>query len=109
MPSYTATTMHTYLHRMHKRQNVLCPVLGPSADEAADRLDALHRRLVDRHEALMLQRWIEHFVAVSGPELDAATAFRAGELHMAARLDPARTADWRRSWRRARRRRPERW
>ena len=85
------------------------PVLGPSADEAADRLDALHRRLVDRHEALMLQRWIEHFVAVSGPELDAATAFRAGELHMAARLDPARTADWRRSWRRARRRRPERW
>ena len=31
MPSYTATTMHTYLHRMHKRQKWLTPILGPSA------------------------------------------------------------------------------
>ena len=31
MPSYTATTMHTYLHRMHKRQKWWLPVLGPTA------------------------------------------------------------------------------
>ena len=28
MPSYTATTMHTYLHRMHKRQNWYTPSIG---------------------------------------------------------------------------------
>ncbi len=43
MPSYTATTMHTYLHRMHKRQNYLLPVLGPTATLVLHRL-ARHLR-----------------------------------------------------------------
>jgi len=35
MPSYTATTMHTYLHRMHKRQKWWLPVIGPTASVLA--------------------------------------------------------------------------
>jgi hypothetical protein len=35
MPSYTATTMHTYLHRMHKRQKWWLPVIGPTATALA--------------------------------------------------------------------------
>ena len=31
MPNYPANTMHTYLHRMHKRQKWWLPVLGPTA------------------------------------------------------------------------------
>ena len=38
MPSYTATTMHTYLHRMHKRQKWLTPILGPTATLVLHRL-----------------------------------------------------------------------
>jgi CHAD domain-containing protein len=85
------------------------PVLGRDADAAAGRLEELQDQLGARQDAVALQHWIEHFVAVAGQGLDAATAFRSGELHMAARLDPARTADWRPLWRRARRHRPSTW
>lgn len=85
------------------------PVLGSSAGTAAGRLEDLQDLLGARQDAVALQHWIEHFVAVEGAGLDAATAFRSGELHMAARLDPARTTDWRPLWRRARKRRPSTW
>jgi CHAD domain-containing protein len=85
------------------------PVLGHAAEVAAGRLGELQDLLGARQDAVALQRWIERFVALEGSGLDPATAFRAGELHMAARLDPARTRDWHRVWERARRRRPSRW
>ena len=85
------------------------PVLGAAAADAADRLERLRAHLAARRDAVQLQRWIEHFVATEGRDLDPATAFRAGELHMAARLDPMRTTDWHPLWDRARKRRPSRW
>lgn len=85
------------------------PVVGDAASDAAERLGALHDLLAAHHDAVLLQQWIERLVVAEGRDLDAATAFRAGELHMAARLDPARTTDWHPLWERARKRRPSHW
>ncbi|UDY36117.1 CYTH and CHAD domain-containing protein [Dermatobacter hominis] len=85
------------------------PVLGHDARRAASRLEDLQDLLGSRQDAVALQRWIERYVTVEGSGLDAPTAFRAGELHMAARLDPARTQDWHPVWDRARKRRPSTW
>ena len=85
------------------------PVLGTGATQAAERLGHLESELTARRDAVMFQHWIEHFVVDRGASLDSATAFRAGELHMAARLDPARADDWHPVWDRARKRRPSRW
>ncbi len=85
------------------------PSVGDHASDAASRLGELRDRLGARRDAVVLQQWIERLVATEGRDLDAATAFRAGELHMAARLDPARTSDWHPLWERARRRRPSHW
>lgn len=85
------------------------PVLGNGAAQAAERLALLESVLTTRRDAVVFQHWIQHFVVEHGALLDSATAFRAGELHMAARLDPSRTVDWHRIWERAQKRRPERW
>ncbi len=38
MPNQPVTMMHTNLHQTNKRQNMLCPVLGPSATLVLHRL-----------------------------------------------------------------------
>jgi CHAD domain-containing protein len=85
------------------------PVLGRPAGRAASRLEDLRDLLGARQDSVALQQWIERYVGVEGSRLDSQTAFRAGELHMAARLDPARIRDWHPVWARARRKRPSTW